>query len=87
VFGRVVARDRKSIKIPNGDKLGFDPTPRQIDTILEDEAVVRVAAALAAPHPLNQPRVRLGTAATVVLRMAVLTGTPAAPRVSCASGC
>jgi IS5 family transposase len=60
------------VLLPDGDKL-WDPTLRQIDTILDDEVLVdRVAAALAARHPLSQRRGRLSTPATVVLRMLVL---------------
>ena len=65
-------RSLVEVLLPDGDKL-WDPTLRQIDAILDDETVVDlVAAALARRHPLSQRRGRLGTPATVVLRMLVL---------------
>lgn len=65
-------RSLLEVLLADGDKL-WDPTLRQIDTILDDEVLVdRVAAALAARHPLSQRRGRLGTPATVVLRILVL---------------
>jgi IS5 family transposase len=60
------------VLLPDADKL-WDPVLRQIDLILEDEALVdQVTAALRRRHPLSARRGRLGTPATVVLRMLVL---------------
>jgi IS5 family transposase len=60
------------VLLPDGDKL-WDPALRRIDTILDDTVLVdRVAAALARRHPHSQRRGRLGTPATVVLRVLVL---------------
>jgi IS5 family transposase len=60
------------VLLPDGDKL-WDPTLREIDRVLDDEALVdRVAEALAQRHPQSQRRGRLGTPAAVVLRMLVL---------------
>jgi hypothetical protein len=57
------------VLLPHGDKL-WDPTLRQIDTILDDEVLIDwVAAALAARHPLSPRRGRLSTLATIVLRL------------------
>jgi hypothetical protein len=65
-------RSLLEVLLPDGDKL-WDPTLRQIDTILDDEVLINwVAAALAARHPLSPRRGRLSTPATVVLRMLVL---------------
>jgi transposase, IS5 family len=65
-------RSLVEVLLPDGDKL-WDPTLREIDALLDDEAVVDlVAAALARRHPLSQRRGRLGTPAAVVLRMLVL---------------
>src|SRR5262249_3187418 len=50
-----------------------DPTLREIDQLLEDEVLVdRVTEALAQRHPQSRRRGRLGTPASVVLRMLVL---------------
>jgi IS5 family transposase len=65
-------RSLVEVLLPDADKL-WDPVLREIDAVLEDEAVVDlVAAALARRHPLSQRRGRLGTPAAVVLRMLVL---------------
>jgi transposase, IS5 family len=67
-------RQRSLIEVllPDADKL-WDPTLRRIDTLLDDEGLVdRVTEALAQRHPQSQRRGRLGTPATVVLRMLVL---------------
>jgi IS5 family transposase len=65
-------RSLVEVLLPDGDKL-WDPTLRQIDATLDDDTLVDlVAAALARRHPLSQRRGRLGTPATVVLRMLVL---------------
>ena len=60
------------VLLPDADKL-WDPTLREIDTLLEDDAVGdRVTEALAQRHPTSRHRGRLGTPADVVLRMLVL---------------
>ena len=60
------------VLLPDADKL-WDPTLRRIDELLDDEGLVdRVAEALARRHPQSQCRGRLGTPATVVLRMLIL---------------
>src|SRR5499426_403758 len=60
------------VLLPDADKL-WDSTLREIDRVLDDEALVdRVAEALAHRHPQSQRRGRLGTPAAVVLRMLVL---------------
>jgi IS5 family transposase len=65
-------RSLVEVLLPDGDKL-WDSTLRQIDTVLDDEVLVdRVADALAQRHPQSRRRGRLGTPATVVLRMLVL---------------
>lgn len=65
-------RSLVEVLLPDGDKL-WDPALRRIDEILDDEILVdRVADALAARHPQSQRRGRLGTPATVVLRILVL---------------
>src|SRR5713101_6219994 len=65
-------RSLVEVLLPDGDKL-WDSTLRQIDTLLDDDVLVdRVAEALAQRHPQSQRRGRLGTPATVVLRMLVL---------------
>jgi IS5 family transposase len=65
-------RSLVEVLLPDADKL-WDPTLRQIDALLDDEALVdRVAEALAQRHPESQRRGRLGTPAAVVLRMLVL---------------
>src|SRR5262245_43578827 len=65
-------RSRIDVRLPDADKL-WDPALRQIDTLLDDEALLdRVTEALAQRHPLSQRRGRLGTPAAVVLRMVVL---------------
>jgi IS5 family transposase len=65
-------RSLVEVLLPDGDKL-WDPTLRHIDALLDDEALVdRVAEALGRRHPQSQRRGRLGTPATVVLRMLVL---------------
>src|SRR5438128_4477751 len=65
-------RSLVEVLLPDGDKL-WDPTLRQIDTLLDDDVLVdRVAEALAQRHPQSRRRGRLGTPATVVLRMLVL---------------
>jgi IS5 family transposase len=65
-------RSLVEVLLPDGDKL-WDPTLRQIDTLLDDDVLIdRVAEALARRHPASQRRGRLGTPATVVLRMLVL---------------
>src|SRR5947209_8189429 len=51
----------------------WDSTLRRIDALLDDDVLVdRVAEALAQRHPQSRRRGRLGTPATVVLRMLVL---------------
>jgi transposase, IS5 family len=65
-------RSLVEVLLPDGDKL-WDPSLRRIDAILDDETLVdRVAAALGARHPHSRRRGRLGTPATVVLRLLVL---------------
>ncbi len=67
-------RQRSLIEVllPDADKL-WDSTLRQIDALLDDDVLVdRVTEALAQRHPQSQRRGRLGTPATVVLRMLVL---------------
>ena len=65
-------RSLVEVLLPDADKL-WDPTLRRIDELLEDEVLVdRVADALAQRHPESRRRGRLGTPATVVLRMLVL---------------
>ena len=67
-------RQRSLIEVllPDGDKL-WDATLRRIDTVLDDDVLVdRVTEALAQRHPESRRRGRLGTPATVVLRMLVL---------------
>jgi IS5 family transposase len=60
------------VLLPDGDKL-WDDELRTIDEILDDDELVeRVAAALRRRHPLSSRRGRLGTPATVVLRMLLL---------------
>jgi len=60
------------VLLPDGDKLWTDEF-RAIDEILDDEALVDlVDAALRRRHPLSGRRGRLGTPATVVLRLLVL---------------
>lgn len=65
-------RSLVEVLLPDGDKL-WDPTLRQIDRLLDDDVLVdRVAEVLGRRHPQSQRRGRLGTPATVVLRMLVL---------------
>src|SRR5207247_6582436 len=65
-------RSLVEVLLPDGDKL-WDPTLRQIDTLLDDDVLIdRVTEALAQRHPQSQRRGRVGTPATVVLRMLVL---------------
>jgi IS5 family transposase len=60
------------VLLPDGDKL-WSAELRTIDEILDDEALVDlVDAALRRRHPLSGRRGRLGTPATVVLRLLVL---------------
>jgi transposase, IS5 family len=60
------------VLLPDADKL-WDPTLRRIDELLDDDDLVdRVAEALSQRHPQSQRRGRLGTPATVVLRVLVL---------------
>jgi IS5 family transposase len=60
------------VLLPDGDKLWTDEF-RAMDEILDDEALVDlVDAALRRRHPLSGRRGRLGTPATVVLRLLVL---------------
>lgn len=60
------------VLLPDGDKL-WDDELRTIDEILDDDELVElVAAALRRRHPLSSRRGRLGTPATVVLRMLLL---------------
>jgi hypothetical protein len=62
-------RSLVEVLLPDADKL-WHPALRRIDTLLDDDVVVdRVAEALARRHPESQRRGRLGTRATVVLRM------------------
>src|SRR5438034_6234247 len=65
-------RSLVEVLLPDGDKL-WDSTLRRIDALLDDDVLVdRVAEALAQRHPQSRRRGRLGTPATVVLRMLVL---------------
>lgn len=60
------------VLLADGDKL-WDPALREIDLILDDEPLVDlIVDRLARRHPLSRRRGRLGTPATVVLRMLVL---------------
>jgi IS5 family transposase len=60
------------VLLPDADKL-WDPTLRRIDALLDDEALIElIAETLARRHPQSSRRGRLGTPATVVLRMLVL---------------
>ena len=60
------------VLLPDADKL-WDPTLRRIDALLDDEALIEVIEeTLARRHPQSSRRGRLGTPATVVLRMLVL---------------
>src|SRR6266403_491875 len=60
------------VLLPDADKL-WDPTLRRIDALLEDDALIElIADTLARRHPHSSRRGRLGTPATVVLRMLVL---------------
>lgn len=60
------------VLLPDADKL-WDPTLRRIDALLEDDALVElIADTLARRHPQSTRRGRLGTPATVLLRMLVL---------------
>jgi IS5 family transposase len=60
------------VLLPDADKL-WAPTLRRIDALLEDEALIElIAETLARRHPHSSRRGRLGTPATVVLRMLVL---------------
>jgi IS5 family transposase len=65
-------RSLVEVLLPDAEKL-WDPALRQIDAVLDDDALVdRVAEALARRHPESRRRGRLGTPAAVVLRMLVL---------------
>jgi transposase, IS5 family len=65
-------RSLVEVLLPDSDKL-WDPGLRRIDTLLEDEVLTdRIAEALAQRYPHSQRRGRLGTPATVVLRILVL---------------
>ena len=65
-------RSLVEVLLPDADKL-WDPTLRRIDQLLEDDVLVdRVANALAQRHPQSGRRGRLGTPASVVLRMLAL---------------
>jgi IS5 family transposase len=65
-------RSLVEVLLPDADKL-WDATLRHIDTLLDDEVLVDcVAEALAHRHPQSRRRGRLGTPATVVLRILVL---------------
>ena len=60
------------VLLPDGDKLWNDE-PRAIDEILDDDELIDlVDAALRRRHPLSGRRGRLGTPATVVLRVLLL---------------
>jgi len=60
------------VLLPDGDKL-WSTELRAIDEILDDDVLVDVVdAALRRRHPLSGRRGRLGTPATVVLRLLVL---------------
>jgi hypothetical protein len=67
-------RQRSPIEVPLPDaaKL-WDPTLGRIDALLEDESLIElIAETLARRHPQRLRRGRLGTPATVVVRMLVL---------------
>jgi IS5 family transposase len=65
-------RSLVEVLLPDADKL-WDPTLRRIDQLLDDDVLVdRVADALARRHPQSGRRGRLGTPASVVLRMLAL---------------
>jgi IS5 family transposase len=65
-------RSAFEVLLPDGNKL-WRPGLRAIDEILEDDVPVDVVdAALRRRHPRSGRRGRLGTPATVVLRMLVL---------------
>jgi hypothetical protein len=65
-------RSLVEVLLPDADKL-WDPALRQIDAVLDDDALVdRVAEALARRHPESRRPGRLGTPAAVVLRLLVL---------------
>jgi hypothetical protein len=65
-------RSLLEVLLPDGEKL-WDPALRRIDAVLEDDALVDIiVTALARRHPLSSRKGRLGTLATVVLRMLVL---------------
>ena len=65
-------RSLVEVLLPDADKL-WDPALRRIDQLLDDDVLVdRVAAALAQRHPQSRRRGRLGTPASVVLRMLAL---------------
>jgi transposase, IS5 family len=65
-------RSLVEVLLPDGDKL-WDPTLRQIDGLLDDDVLIdHVTEALAQRYPHSRRRGRLGTPATVVLRMLVL---------------
>jgi IS5 family transposase len=67
-----VQRSVFEVLLPDGDKLWTDEL-RAIDEILDDDELVDlVDAALRRRHPLSGRRGRLGTPATVVLRMLLL---------------
>src|SRR5262245_41681528 len=60
------------VLLPDGDNLWTDE-PRVIDELLDDDELVDlVDTALRRRHPLSSRRGRLGTAATVVLRLLLL---------------
>ena len=65
-------RSAFEVLLPDGDKL-WDAELRAIDEILDDDDVVDlIDATLRRRHPLSGRRGRLGTPATVVLRMLLL---------------
>jgi transposase, IS5 family len=65
-------RSLVEVLLPDGEKL-WDPVLRRIDAELEDEGLLDVMmTALAQRRPLSSRRGRLGTPATVALRMLVL---------------
>jgi IS5 family transposase len=65
-------RSLVEVLLPDGHKL-WDDELRAIDPILDDEAIVElVAEALRRRRPLSAVRGRLGTPATVVLRLLIL---------------
>jgi IS5 family transposase len=67
-----VQRSVFEVLLPDGEKL-WDAELRAIDEILDDDALVDlVDAALRRRHPLSGRRGRLGTPATVALRMLLL---------------